>query len=83
MADNENILYCATKVDKGVVLGVAQILGTEYFPAACVRGASFFDPVAGEQRLTTTKQSFRSALGVKVRLRSQTATSGESSPQMT
>ena len=27
--------YGVTKVDKGVVLGVAQTLGTEYFPAAC------------------------------------------------
>ena len=42
-----------SKVDKGVVLGVAQTLGTGYFPAACVRGASFSNPVLGRQRLTT------------------------------
>ena len=34
------------KVDKGVVLGVAQTLGTGYFPAASARRASFFDPVS-------------------------------------
>ena len=76
-------LAVACKVDKGFVLGIAQTLGTEYFPAACMSRASFFVPVAGEQQLTTTTQSFCSALGVKVRLRSQTANTGKSSPQMT
>ena len=64
------IVSVVSKVDKGVVLGVAQTLGTEYFPAACGKGASFLDPVAGAK-------TFSSALGVKVCWRSQSETAGE------
>ena len=52
------VLYLIPKVDKGVVLGVAQTLGTGYFPAASARGAGFFNPVAGGLRLTTTMQAY-------------------------